>query len=128
MHLREFGAPTNLGESRSIIIKLSLAVPKEAEEQRRAIRELGKQLGSLSLEKRQAKFEDFKTRLSQWSEKWSPLVRALLMPDASTPEQVGQALDVLERVFLHLKDAHSLQHRVKGLVTTLRTLRAERLS
>jgi hypothetical protein len=50
------------------------------------------------------------------------------MPDASTPEQVGQALDALERVFLHLKDAHSLQHRVKGLVTTLRTLRAERLS
>lgn len=128
MHLREFGAPTNLGESRSIIIKLSLAVPKEAEEQRRAIRELGKQSGSLSLEKRQAKFEDFKTRLSQWSEKWSPLVTALLMPDASTPEHVGQALDVLERVFLHLKDAHSLQHRVKGLVTTLRTLRAERLS
>jgi uncharacterized protein YhaN len=72
-------------------------------------------MGSLSLEKRQAKFEDFKTRLSQWSEKWSPLVTALLMPDASTPEHVGQALDVLERVFLHLKDAHSLQHRVKRI-------------
>jgi hypothetical protein len=37
------------------------------------------------------------------------------MPDASTPEQVGQALDVLERVFLHLKDAHSLQYRVKRI-------------
>jgi len=28
---------------------------------------------------------------------------------------VGEALDVLERVFLHLKDAHSLQHRIKRI-------------
>ena len=112
----EFGVPAKVGdESLAIVIKLSQAVAKEAEEQRRAIRELRRQLESLSLEKRQAKFEDFKAKLSQWSERWYPLVTALLIPDVSTPEQVGEALDVLERVFLHLKDAQSLQHRVKRI-------------
>jgi len=115
-HRKEFGTPAKFGdESLAIVIKVSQAVAKEAEEQRRVIREFRRQLESLSLEKRQAKVDDFKTKLSEWSARWNPLVTALLMPDVSTPEQVGEALDVLERVFLHLKDGHSLQHRVKRI-------------
>jgi uncharacterized protein YhaN len=115
-HRKEFGTPAKLGdESLAIVIKVSQAVAKEAEEQRRTIREFRRQLESLSLEKRQAKVDEFKTKLSEWSARWNPLVTALLMPDVSTPEQVGEALDVLERVFLHLKDAHSLQHRIKRI-------------
>jgi uncharacterized protein YhaN len=108
--------PAKVGEeSLTTIVKLSQAVAKEAEEQRRAIREIRKQLASLSLQKRQTTFEDLKGELALWLAKWNPLATALLLPDVGTPEQVGEALDVLERVFLHLKDAQSLQHRVKRI-------------
>ena len=36
-------------------------------------------------------------------------------PKASTPDQVGEALAVLEKVFDHLKDAERLQYRLKRI-------------
>ena len=39
----------------------------------------------------------------------------LLLPGGRTPEQVAEALSVLERVFGHLKDAENLQHRVNRI-------------
>jgi hypothetical protein len=42
-------------------------------------------------------------------------VKALLLPEGSTPAQVGEALAVLENVFGNLKEAERLQHRVKRI-------------
>jgi uncharacterized protein YhaN len=39
----------------------------------------------------------------------------LLLPEGRTPEQVGDAIAVLEKVFGHLKDAENLQHRVNRI-------------
>ena len=40
---------------------------------------------------------------------------ALLLPEGSTPAQVGEALAVLEKIFEDLKEAERLQHRVKRM-------------
>ena len=40
---------------------------------------------------------------------------ALLLPEPSTPDQVGAALAILEKVFDHLKDAERLQYRLKRI-------------
>jgi uncharacterized protein YhaN len=42
-------------------------------------------------------------------------VKALLLPESSTPAQIGQALTILESVFGHLNEAERLQHRVKRI-------------
>jgi uncharacterized protein YhaN len=42
-------------------------------------------------------------------------VSALLLPESSTPDQVGAALAILEKVFEHLKDADRLQYRLKRI-------------
>ena len=53
--------------------------------------------------------------MSDWSQRWAPLVSALLLLEPSTPDQVGGALAVLEKVFDHLKDAERLQYRLKRI-------------
>ena len=69
----------------------------------------------LSVEKQQAKLQECKKKLFEWSGKWSQFVKALLLPEGSTPAQVGEALAVLENVFGNLKEAERLQHRVKRI-------------
>ena len=41
------------------------------------------------------------------------------LPESSTPADAGEALDVLEKVFLHLKDAHSLTHRINRITENI---------
>jgi len=69
----------------------------------------------LSLEKQQAKLQGCKNKLLEWSGKWAQFVKELLLPEGSTPAQVGEALAVLENVFGRLKEAELLQHRVKRI-------------
>ncbi len=114
--LTEFGSETaRKNESLPILLKVAEGFAKEVKEQRRVIEDIRRQLQLLSLEKRQAKLDDCKHRLSEWSRKWSPLVSELRLPEISTPEQVGEAIAVLEKVFGHLKDAEGLQYRVKRI-------------
>jgi len=114
--LAEFGLESaRENESLAILLKVSEGFAKEVREQRRSIEDTRRQLQLLSLEKRQARLDDCKNRLSEWSRRWSPLVSELLLPEISTPEQVGEALAALEKVFEHLKDAERLQYRVKRI-------------
>jgi len=43
----------------------------------------------------------------------------IVLAESSTPADAGEALDVLERVFLHLKDAHSLTHRINRITENI---------
>ena len=50
--------------------------------------------------------------MSEWAQKWSPLMVGLLLPPDTIPEQASAALDVLEKVFLQLEKGNDLQHRI----------------
>jgi uncharacterized protein YhaN len=69
----------------------------------------------LSVEKREAKLAESMRAFSEWSRRWDPIITGLLLPESSTPETVGEALVLLEKVFDHLKDADRLQHRIKRI-------------
>ena len=114
--LNELGSQTELhANSLAVVIKVAQAFAKQIEEERRVIADLRRRKQLLSVEKQQAKLEECKNRLLEWSGKWSPFVKALLLPEGSTPALVGEALAVLENVFGHLKEAERLQHRVKRI-------------
>src|SRR5207245_7544948 len=87
----------------------------EVQEERRVIEDICRRLLSLSFEKHHSKLEECKTRLSEWSRQWSPLVSSLFLPDTTTPDQMAEAVSVLEKVFAHLKEAEGLQYRVKRI-------------
>jgi uncharacterized protein YhaN len=114
--LEELGSQTvGQDKSLSLLIKIAQAFGRKIEDERRIISDLRRQKQLLALEKKQAKLQECKSRLLEWSEKWSPFVKALLLPEGSTPAEVGQALAVLENVFGHLREAERLQHRVKRI-------------
>jgi uncharacterized protein YhaN len=102
-------------EPLSVLIKVGEASAKKLEEQLRAIENIRRGLLSLLIEKRQATLDECKRRLAEWSQRWSPLVSALLLPEGSTPDQVGEGLAVLEKVFGHLRDAEHLNYRLKRI-------------
>jgi uncharacterized protein YhaN len=102
-------------ESLPVLLRMAEAFAKQRESERRAIDDLRRQLKSLSVEKRRAKVEECNRRLLVWSQKWSPHVGALCLPETSTPDQVARALAVLEKVFHQLDEANSLQYRVKRI-------------
>ncbi|HEX4664688.1 MAG TPA: AAA family ATPase, partial [Terriglobales bacterium] len=114
-HLKLLGTKTAADESLAVLIKVSEGVARDLDKRRSAIRDLGRQLQTLDLNKRQARLEDCKTKLLEWSGRWSPRVRELLLPAVSTPDQVAEALMVLEKVFRHLDEANSMQYRVKRI-------------
>jgi uncharacterized protein YhaN len=101
--------------SLTVLIKVAQALAYKVEEEKRAIADLRRRGQLLSLEKHRAKLQGCEKKLFEWSGKWSQFVNALLLPEGSTPAQVGEALAVLENVFGHLKEAQALQHRVKRI-------------
>ena len=89
---------------------------KKLEEQIRLIEDIQRRLHLLAIEKHQAKLDACEAQLSDWSQRWTPAcecVTATRRP--SSPDQVGGALAILEKVFDHLKDAERLQYRLKRI-------------
>jgi uncharacterized protein YhaN len=113
-HLRKLGHVAE-SESLAVLIRISEQVARGIEKQSRSRADLERSLDSVALENRQAKVNAGKAKLTEWAQRWVPVVRALLLPDIATPEQVTDALVVLERVFTHLHDADSLKHRIKRI-------------
>ena len=116
--LKELGLelPTDSqANSLAVLIRVAQAFANQVEEKKRAIDDLRRRKQLLSVEKPQAKLQECKKKLFEWSGKWSQFVKALLLPEGSTPAQIGEALAVLENVFGHLKEAERLQHRVKRI-------------
>jgi len=114
--LAQFQAePVRENDSLTILLRVAEGLAKELQERRRVIEDIRRQLHQLSPEKRQAKQNEYKTRLDGWAQRWSAVVSELLLPESRTPEQVGDAIAVLEKVFGHLKDAENLQHRVNRI-------------
>jgi len=101
--------------SLGVLIKVAVALANQLQQERRMIADLRRRGQLLSVEKQAAKVQEYRTKLSEWSGRWSPFVKALLLPEGSTPVQVGEALAVLENVFGHLQEAERLQHRVKRI-------------
>lgn len=114
--LKDLGSQTDSQvNSLGVLLKVAQTFAKQVDEERWMIADLRRQKQLLSVEKQRVKFEECETKLLDWYGKWSPFVKALLLLEGSTPAQVGQALAVLENVFGHLKEAESLQHRVKRI-------------
>ena len=95
-----------------LVQNVAEAFAREAEERRRTIRDLRRNLQLIDIDKRQGDLAGCKRKLSEWAQKWSPLMLGLLLPPAAAPEQASAALDVLEKVFLQLEKANDLQHRI----------------
>lgn len=119
--LRDLGHQT-LKDDDSLVIVLSVAqqFARAIENERHAIRDLNRELKSIQIEKQKSKLADCRSRLATWSERWAPLVGALLLPESTTPEHAGKALDILEKVFSHVKDADNLTHRIKRMSENIR--------
>jgi uncharacterized protein YhaN len=114
--LAQFRAtPLPHGDSLALVVKVAEGVAKEVQEKRRLIADIRRQLQQLSPDKRQARQDECSDQLADWTQRWSAVVATLLLPDGRNPEQVGEALSVLEKVFGHLKDAENLQHRVNRI-------------
>ena len=101
--------------SLAVLIKVAQTLANQVEDEKRTIADLRRRRQLLSVEKQQAKLQECKKKLFEWSGKWSQFVKALLLPEGSTPAQVGEALAVLENVLGSLKEAERLQHRVKRI-------------
>jgi uncharacterized protein YhaN len=114
-HLKALGTETTENESLAVLIKVAEGVARDLDKRQSAIRDLGRQLQTLDVNKRQADLEECKTKLLEWAGRWSPRLSELLLPAVSTPDQVAQALMVVEKVFRHLDQANSMQYRVKRI-------------
>jgi uncharacterized protein YhaN len=114
--LTECGSETKPeNESLSVLLRVADGFAKEIAEQRRAVNDIRRRLQSLSLEKCQQRLDECRARLLEWSRKWSPLVTALLLPEASTPDQVAEAVALLEKVYGNLQIANDKQYRVRRI-------------
>jgi len=99
----------------AVVVKVGEGFARQCENQIRLIDDIRRRLHLLGIEKRQANLDGCEAQISAWSQKWNPLVSALLLPERSTPDEIGSALAVLEKVFDHLKDAERLQYRLKRI-------------
>ncbi len=107
-------------ESLAVMIKVAEGTARELGQRRRSIQELNRRLQLLQLDKRQEVLAECESELSQWSAGWAPFVQGLLLPESATSKQVQVALEVLEKVFEHLRDAEHLRHRVKRIGDNIR--------
>lgn len=112
--LEKLGFKTE-SESLPVLIRIAEQFARGVEEQSRSRADLERSLASLAPEHRQTKVNECKAKLTEWSQRWIPLVRALLLPEIATTDEVTEALVVLEKVFSHLHDADSLKHRIKRI-------------
>ena len=116
LHLVEMGSDVACeNKPLTVVIKVGEGFAKKLQEQARFIDDIRKRLHLLGVEKRQAKLAGSESQMCDWSQKWTPLVSALFLPESCTPDQVGAALAILEKVFEHLKDADRLQYRLKRI-------------
>jgi len=99
-------------DSLSIVQNVAEALAREVQERRQTVRDLRRNLHLIDLDKQEAEVAESKAKLSEWAQKWSPLMSGLLLPPTATPEQASAALDVLEKVFLQLEKGNDLQHRI----------------
>jgi uncharacterized protein YhaN len=102
-------------DSLAVLLRVAEGRAKELSERQRNAQDLHQRLQALKVEKCQSKLEQAERNLLAWSIRWTPLVRALLLPETSTPKEVGIALDVLEKVFGHKRDADALEYRIKRI-------------
>jgi uncharacterized protein YhaN len=113
VRLRELGCDAvKETDSLSIVQNVAEALAREVQERRQVVRDLRRNLHLIDLNKQEAEFAESKAKLSEWAQKWSPLMSGLLLPPTATPEQASAALDVLEKVFLQLEKGNDLQHRI----------------
>jgi uncharacterized protein YhaN len=114
--LAELGRPVpGECESLSVVTRFAEGIARSIQDQRSVSEDIRKRLLSLSVEKREAKLVESMRAFSDWSRRWDPIITGLLLPEGSTPETVGEALVLLEKVFDQLKDADRLQHRIKRI-------------
>jgi uncharacterized protein YhaN len=109
------GANVVEDEPLPILLRRAETFAKQREREKRTGEDLRRQLRFLSVEKRRATLEDCTRRLSSWSQKWAPHLRALCLPENSTPDQVAKSLAVLEKVLDALKEADRLEYRIKRI-------------
>jgi hypothetical protein len=110
--LRELGCDAvKETDSLSVLQNVAEGFARQVEERRRTIRDLRRNLQLTDLDKEKAAVAECKRKLSEWAQKWSPLMIGLLLP-VTIPEQASAALDVLEKVFLQLEKGNDLQHRI----------------
>jgi uncharacterized protein YhaN len=102
-------------ESLPVLLKMTESFARQKEKERRDSTEIRRQLKLLSVEKRRTKLQECNQRVSAWTHRWFPHVKALWLPDASTPTQVARSLAVLEKVFYQLDKASSLEYRAKRI-------------
>jgi uncharacterized protein YhaN len=111
--LRELGCDAvKETDSLSVVQNVAEAFARQVEEQLRTIRELRRNLQLIDVGKRKASVAECTRKLSDWAQKWSPLMAGLLLPEVTTSEQASTTLDVLEEVFLQLEKGNDLQHRI----------------
>jgi uncharacterized protein YhaN len=113
-HLEKFSYKVQTA-SLPVLITVAEKFARGVEDQLRSRAALQRQLNSLLLDSRQAKVNECKTKLAQWAQKWTPFIRALLLPELATTEHVKEALIVLEKVFTHLHDAEAFSYRIKRI-------------
>ena len=106
-------------DSLTILLKIAEGIASSIQERRRANEGIRLQLQLLSPEKLRAKLDDYRSRLADWAVKWSVVVNELQLPERHTPEQVEDAIAVLEKVFGHLKDAETLQDRINKITANV---------
>jgi uncharacterized protein YhaN len=112
-------------DSLSVLQNVAERFAREQEERLRTIRGVRRNLQLIDLDKQRTGVAECKLKLSEWQEKWSPLMMALLLPPVTTPERASEALDVLEKVFLQLEKSNDLQHRIDRISENIATFRAE---
>jgi uncharacterized protein YhaN len=113
LRLRELGCDAvKETDSLSVVQNVAEVFARQVEERRRTIRDLSRNLQLIDLDKQKAGVAEYKRKLSEWAQKWSPLMTGLLLLPVTTPEQASAALDVLEKVFLQLEKGNDLHHRI----------------
>lgn len=112
-------------DSLSVLQSVAERFAREQEERRRIFRDLRRNLHLIDLDKHGKDIADCRLKLSEWQEKWSPLMTALLLPSVTSPERANEALDVLEKVFLQLEKGNDLQHRIDRIGENIATFQAE---
>jgi uncharacterized protein YhaN len=109
----------------SVLQNVAERFARELEERRRTIRDVRRNLQLIDLDKQRTDVAECKLKLSQWEEKWSPLMMALLLRPATTPERASEALEVLEKVFLQLEKGNDFQHRIDRIGENIAKFQAD---
>lgn len=112
-------------DSLSVLQNVAERFARELEERRRTVRDVHRNLQLIDLDKQRTAVAECKLKLSEWEEKWSPLMIALLLPSATTPERASEALEALEKVFMQLETGNAFQHRIDRIGENIAKFQAD---